>query len=918
MSLFSLHADYDRNGVLNASPSEYDSRKHLPGAVITPNLDADGVSLSASVACGSPPQPDLSLTTKSARDNDLIGILVRANAGTVPANFRVVLKVSDADAQKINLYDGSRRRMQGASSGGFTVFPLTFTTTGDVNLFLELTTLNGSPRLATRASSLTLLPFFEHLVLTIDVFDAATSKLVESDSGLVTPSPLILLGDDAPAERFYMCDVNQNPATISDNYPSFSDVRGAVAGIRGVQFITVPLSVSHGDTWVQDQFQVGYCQSANSRMKVVFHLPRLRSDARLATLNDGLSCIATNHFPSTNLGVLNDFWTRSIPVRDVDAGTQNIPFINTVELQMLFDRVFALNQYLLRIVMEVNSRRFEEFTRRYFMDVSEIIASLDEFKNSVEQILDTAIANETDSVKRQRLNNTKADINAQVPALLREINFRNDGALVARTQNLRLALEPEDVEIISARLEAVHSSHNYGGNIEVSPPSSTAPLGKIVVGDATAEDSESAMDADLVRFLREQNEQPLVAVDTTWLQVGHVDEILNFAPIRNSGNAFAVVLASPEKAYQILEEIFILNTRDLSDNDPMKELYGRPYTIGDKDMARGPHPVTQLLRGKSWLQSYKVNDRRVMPPNIYSLMNRFYQGVSTTPRRFYQIPWDDDHYYDARLSVREILYFSRESNNAAIEKMRGVREIVEDEFQNSRFIELPVIFDHYNPEYEKTIAFIPDLINYQTANNHVLIPRPFGPRMSIDDTIAVLKKVMGSEYSSSLTRQHFRRKKLDATTHWAIDTINELSHVLTGAYNRPVTVNLDWLAEQFKDGFFPQQTDLNRIKTAIRNANPGKFMPNGNLKSGWHKLNIPENKVDVFEAYTQIMLESIGITVKWVDSWYYHLRSGGIHCGTNVIRTPDFSNAKAWWNVAPAGRYGPGDFPVPSGDTRVA
>ncbi len=95
-------------------------------------------------------------------------------------------------------------------------------------------------------------------------------------------------------------------------------------------------------------------------------------------------------------------------------------------------------------------------------------------------------------------------------------------------------------------------------------------------------------------------------------------------------------------------------------------------------------------------------------------------------------------------------------------------------------------------------------------------------------------------------------------------------------------------------------------------------MPNGNLRSGWHKLRIPENKVDVFEAYTQIMLESIGLTVKWVDSWYYHLRSGGIHCGTNVIRTPDFSARNAWWNVAPSGDFGPGDFNLPTGDTRAA
>jgi hypothetical protein len=190
--------------------------------------------------------------------------------------------------------------------------------------------------------------------------------------------------------------------------------------------------------------------------------------------------------------------------------------------------------------------------------------------------------------------------------------------------------------------------------------------------------------------------------------------------------------------------------------------------------------------------------------------------------------------------------------------------------------------------------------------------------MSISDTITVLRNVMGSNYSSHLTRQNIQRKNLHRTFHWAVDTIIELSHVSTGPYERPVTVDLDWLAEQFKDGFFPQITDLTRIKENIRRANPGKFMPNGNLRRGWHKIEIPENKVDVFEAYTQIMLESIGVNVHWVDPWYYHVRSGGIHCGTNVIRTPDLTPAKSWWNVFPYSNLGPGDFNLPRSDTRFA
>lgn len=930
MPLFSLNADYDRNGVLNASPSEYSSRRQSPGAVITPNLDSDGVSLPASVSCGSPPRLDLSNPNKSGNDNDLIPILVRAETGTVTANFTVKLKISDSDAQMVKLYDSTKHFIQGTSSNSFKEYTLAFTG-NDLNLFLEAVTVNGSPLLTSQTSSPVTAPVTTsgQIVLNLEVSDAVTGSVIETDSGFVTLSPLILLGDNAAAEKFYMCEINGSTPGLSDNFASFTDVSEIVRSIRGVPFISVPLSVSNGDSWIQDQFQAGYCQSANSNMKIIFHLPRLRSDARLATAANGLSCISTSYFPSSNLGVFNDFWNRTITVRDVDRGSQSVSFINTVELQMIFDRVWELFYYMWRIVRELCNDRFGSKTEitqcatrfsipsGYFDDTFDtVLNNLTDLKDNVVRILNSAKDASTDSVRRQRFDNTITDIQALVPALLRDINIRADGAVSVRTPNLSLALEPEDIENLIARLEQIHSSHNYGGNIEVSPPTSSAPLGKIVFGNAADSNGKSIMDPELVSFLSLQNKQPLVPVDTTWLKVGHVDEIVNFVNI-NSGNSFAIVLASPAKAYQILEEIFLLNTQNLSDDDPMKELYGRPYSIGDHTMAKGPHPVTKLLRGKNWLQSYRENDKRVMPPKIYTDMSRFYGDISTTPRSFYPIPWQDDHYYKSEISVREVLYFSSYANESVIEKMQTVRETLEGEFQDLNYFELPVIFDNYDPQFEQTIAFTPDMINFQNVNNHLLIPRPYGPRMSVEDTIAVLRIVLGSDYSSYLTRQNLRRKNLHRTFHWTVDNFNELSHVITGPYNRPVTVTLDWLAEKFKDGFFPETEDIELIKRRIRQANAGKFMPNGNLRSGWQKIEIPENKVDVFEAYTQILLESIGITVHWTDSWYYHIRSGGIHCGTNVIRTPDLSPAKAWWNVQPTRGSGMGDFNQPDAEKRV-
>jgi hypothetical protein len=72
----------------------------------------------------------------------------------------------------------------------------------------------------------------------------------------------------------------------------------------------------------------------------------------------------------------------------------------------------------------------------------------------------------------------------------------------------------------------------------------------------------------------------------------------------------------------------------------------------------------------------------------------------------------------------------------------------------------------------------------------------------------------------------------------------------------------------------------------INDANPGVFDQEGKvIPEDWTRIVIPEDTTDVFELYTQILLEALGLTVHWVDSWYYHVRIGEIHCGTNVLRS---------------------------------
>lgn len=91
-------------------------------------------------------------------------------------------------------------------------------------------------------------------------------------------------------------------------------------------------------------------------------------------------------------------------------------------------------------------------------------------------------------------------------------------------------------------------SGDFGGNLEVVPPSDEWPLGRIVYG--------STMSTKLQDFLKAQKmagptaAQEPFPIDTGWLDVGHVDEIVSFLPGGTRG--FKVAVASPSYAHQLL------------------------------------------------------------------------------------------------------------------------------------------------------------------------------------------------------------------------------------------------------------------------------------------------------------------------------------------------------------------------------
>ena len=95
---------------------------------------------------------------------------------------------------------------------------------------------------------------------------------------------------------------------------------------------------------------------------------------------------------------------------------------------------------------------------------------------------------------------------------------------------------------------------DWYGNLEATPPHTDRqgrrfPYGRIIAG----KQRELAMHPGVMRFLEAQGVQwPPIVVDTSWLTIGHVDEVVNFVPAKGKAG-FKVLLPSPKAARDMLE-----------------------------------------------------------------------------------------------------------------------------------------------------------------------------------------------------------------------------------------------------------------------------------------------------------------------------------------------------------------------------
>src|SRR4029079_19315340 len=109
----------------------------------------------------------------------------------------------------------------------------------------------------------------------------------------------------------------------------------------------------------------------------------------------------------------------------------------------------------------------------------------------------------------------------------------------------------------------------------------------------------------------------------------------------------------------------------------------------------------------------------------------------------------------------------------------------------------------------------------------------------------VLRQQNLGSLAGNVSTRYFQRQRLNVTMVWINPDVDG------GRFSGPFQTAAD-LAQEFRDGFPGVSSD--DIAQRIRRANRTAFDASGQLRSGWHNLLIPETTVDLFQAYTHVIL----------------------------------------------------------------
>jgi hypothetical protein len=340
-----------------------------------------------------------------------------------------------------------------------------------------------------------------------------------------------------------------------------------------------------------------------------------------------------------------------------------------------------------------------------------------------------------------------------------------------------------------------------------------------------------------------------------------------------------------------------------------------PSGILQRVMIDGSAPVTRLFRGKAWLHTHprleeRITTPKIDPPDIYY---RLCYAMGTTAghtgysvHRIGYVPGQGpDRHYPADITPIEVLWTERDSKGMSSNReyderlLEPSRSILRRELDGAPILPVPVLFDRMHDvgrlrrgeTFQPTTAFTPDMVNMQVLNGHLVVPKPYGPRMRVDDAVAVVRAAMTEvqmpdDIKSRVGRRLIAARRMTRGEYWVERVHPALvlsgSGTIVESYGGMETK--DDVTAVFRDSF-PTADAAERERRIIQ-PHLRHFDAQGWLKNDFSLFRFDDGMVDLFELWMAAIAAHLGVRLHFVDSWFYHLHDGQIHCGTNVLHRP--------------------------------
>jgi hypothetical protein len=220
------------------------------------------------------------------------------------------------------------------------------------------------------------------------------------------------------------------------------------------------------------------------------------------------------------------------------------------------------------------------------------------------------------------------------------------------------------------------NTFDSNGNLECTPPHGKYKWGRIYYGSGRP--NEKFCD-EIKQFLEKQEVQKPIPLETGWLSVGHVDEMLTFVPVPTAAKArgdfpYKLVIACPRRAYELLEK------KENRENWRQGGMF-----------VRDAKPI-------------RYQGKEIRRKNIEEFLT--------------------DGLPELKLRASELKICNTRQAFYALDK---ARETLQKEMglQDTDIIRAPMIFyPNARGEYD---ALTTGTVNMLVINNHCIIPKPFGP-----------------------------------------------------------------------------------------------------------------------------------------------------------------------------------------------